>query len=108
MSDNEQDDSSRLWCKNPLGTGCTVNISHGMRPWHGWMIHYPRVLAITRRLWVITPPADPAFHTIGAMIGAAIQLVAPFQPTDPALDARAPVVATPEPPLLLMCPPWPT
>lgn len=47
-------------------------------------------------------PADPAFPSVGTMIPAAIQLVAPFQPTDPALDARAPVVATPEPALLLM------
>src|SRR5262245_55183361 len=36
------------------------------------------------------------------MIPAAIQLMVPFQPTDPALDARAPVVATPAPALLLM------
>src|SRR5918994_7174517 len=48
------------------------------------------------------PPADPAFHACGAVIPAAIQLMAPFQPTDPPLDARAPVVASPEPPLLLM------
>jgi hypothetical protein len=49
-----------------------------------------------------SPPADPAFHTVGAMIPAAIQLVAPFQPTDPAFDARASVVTTPEASLLLM------
>jgi hypothetical protein len=49
-----------------------------------------------------SPPADPAFHAVGAMIPAAIQLVAPFQPTDPAFDARAPVVAMPDPSLLLM------
>ena len=33
---------------------------------------------------------------------AAIQLVAPYEPTDPALNARAPVVAMLEPALLLM------
>ena len=38
------------------------------------------------------------------MIPAAIQLVAPFQPTVPAHNARAPVVATLEPSLLLMRP----
>src|SRR5215475_11929389 len=51
-------------------------------------------------------PAHPAFHAGGAVIAAAIQLVAPFQPTDPALDARAPVVAMLEPPLLLMSYPF--
>ena len=51
-------------------------------------------------------PADPSFHPVGAMIPAAIQFVAPFQPTDPTLDAGAPVVATPEPPLLLIRQPF--
>jgi hypothetical protein len=35
-------------------------------------------------------------------MSAPTQLGAPFQPTDPAFDTRAPVVATPEPSLLLM------
>jgi hypothetical protein len=48
------------------------------------------------------PPADPAFHTAWAMISAAIQLMAPCQPTDPPLEARAPVMAAPTPPWLLM------
>jgi hypothetical protein len=48
------------------------------------------------------PPADPTFHALWAMIPATIQPMAPFKSTDPALDARAPVVATSEPAWLLM------
>jgi hypothetical protein len=47
-------------------------------------------------------PADPAFHTIGAMRAPPLQFLAAFQATDPALDARAPVVTMPEPALLRM------
>src|SRR5262245_24354265 len=47
-------------------------------------------------------PADPACHPLGAMIAAPIQFMTAFQSTDPALDARAPVVTMPEPALRLM------
>jgi hypothetical protein len=66
---------------------------------HGCLGHHPQIVGDHA-------PADPAFHPGGAMIPAAIQLMAPLQPTDPPLDARAPVVATPEPALLLMCQPF--
>src|SRR5882724_2049831 len=45
------------------------------------------------------PPADSTFHTLGAMIPTTTQPMAPFESTDPALDARAPVVALSEPAL---------
>jgi hypothetical protein len=65
---------------------------------HGGLGNHPQIVGDHA-------PADLAFHAVRAMIAAAIRLVAPFQPTDPALDARAPDVTTPEPSLLLMCHP---
>jgi hypothetical protein len=43
------------------------------------------------------PPADPPFHTLGVMLPATIQPLAPCASMAPALDARAPVVALSEP-----------
>ena len=38
-------------------------------------------------------PADPALHPLVAVVAAASQSVAPFEPTDPPFDPRAPVAA---------------
>src|SRR4029434_6339814 len=47
-------------------------------------------------------PADPAFHALGTMIPTPVQFMASLQSTDAALDARAPIAATPEPPLVFI------
>ncbi len=36
-------------------------------------------------------PADPALHPLVAMVATAVELVPPFQPTDPPFDAGPPV-----------------
>src|SRR6266545_4033111 len=47
-------------------------------------------------------PTDPAFHTVVAVIAAALQAMATFQPTDPPFDPRPPVAPAPEPALPLV------
>src|SRR5262249_47868580 len=51
-------------------------------------------------------PADPPFHTRSTMIAAAVQFMPAFQATDPPLQPCTPVMAAPEPSLLLMCDPF--
>src|SRR6266508_3219625 len=51
-------------------------------------------------------PTNPAFHPVIAVIAAARQAVAPFQPTDPAFDPRPPIAPTPEPALPLVRDPF--
>ena len=48
------------------------------------------------------PPVDPGFHSLRAMLPATIHPMAPCESADPALDARAPVVATSDPAWLRM------
>ena len=47
-------------------------------------------------------PADPALHPVVAMVATALQLVAPFQSTDPSFDAGPPIPPTPKPALALV------
>src|SRR5436853_5937795 len=50
-------------------------------------------------------PADPAFHPIRAVVAAAVEPMPALEPADAAFDAGAPIAATPEPTLALVCHP---
>ena len=44
-------------------------------------------------------PPHPALHPILTMVTTTVQLMPPFQPTDPSFNAGPPVTSTPKPPL---------